>query len=57
MTSDPAPKFAPSFGHAWVILSIVLGLVLLGMFVFGPALMHVGYVVWSLIRWLFSSII
>ena len=57
MTNDPAPKFAPLFGQAWVILSIVLGLVLLGMFVFGPALTHAGYVIWSLIRWLFSPII
>jgi hypothetical protein len=57
MSHDSAPKFGLYFGQAWVILSIVLGLVLLGMFVFGPALMHVGYVVWSLIRWLFSPII
>ncbi len=57
MSHDTAPKFTPFFGQAWTILAIVLGLVLLAMFFFGPALMHAGYVVWSLIRWIFSPII
>jgi hypothetical protein len=57
MKNDPAPKFVPFFGQAWTILSIVLGLVFLGMFIFGPTLMYVGKVTWSLLRWLFSSII
>jgi hypothetical protein len=57
MSSDPAPKFAPFFGQAWIILSILLGLVLFGMFVFGPELMKAGGIVWALIRWLFSPII
>ncbi len=57
MSPDPAPKFAPFFGKAWSALAIILGLVLLAMFYFGPVLMHVGGVIWALIRWLFSPII
>jgi hypothetical protein len=59
MTSDrdPAPKFASFFGDAWIVLSLVVGLVLLGMFYFGPWLMHIGGVIWALIRWIFSPII
>ncbi len=57
MSTDSAPKFAPFFGKAWTVLSIVIGLVLLGMFYFGPVLMHVGGIVWALLRWLFSPII
>jgi hypothetical protein len=57
MSPDPAPKFASFFGKAWSVLAIVLGFGLLGMFYFGPVLMHVGGVIWALIRWLFSPII
>ncbi len=54
---DPAPKYWSFFGHAWIILSIVVGFVLLGMFVFGPVLMNAAGSLWALIRWLFSPII
>jgi len=59
MTSglDPAPKYAPFFGQMWIVLSIVLGLVLLGMFFFGPVLMDAGGALWALIRWIFSPLI
>jgi hypothetical protein len=57
MSPDPAPKFAPFFGKAWIVLSIIVGLLLLGMFCFGPGLMNVGKIVWTLLRWLFSPII
>ena len=59
MSNDPdtAPVFAPFFGKAWTVLSIVVGLVLLGMFVFGPVLMNVCGIAWALLRWLFSPII
>ena len=56
-TSDPAPVFAPFFGKAWTVLSIVVGLILLGMFFFGPDLMKAGGALWALLRWLFSPII
>jgi hypothetical protein len=54
---DTAPVFAAFFGKAWTLLSIVVGLVLLGMFFFGPVLMNVGGIVWALLRWIFSPII
>ena len=54
---DTAPVFAPFFGKAWTVLSIVIGLVLLGLFVFGPVLMNAAGIAWALIRWVFSPII
>jgi hypothetical protein len=55
--SDPAPTFAPFFGKAWTVASIVGSLLLLGLFVFGPELMQAGATVWALLRWIFSPII
>ncbi len=43
--------------NAWTILSIVLGFVLLGMFIFSDTLLYAGHVVWSLLRWLASPVI
>jgi hypothetical protein len=54
---DTAPVFAAFFGKAWTLLSIVIGLILLGMFFFGPVLMNAGGIVWALLRWIFSPII
>lgn len=54
---DTAPVFAPFFGKAWTLLSIVVGLILLSMFVFGPVLMNAAGIAWALIRWIFSPII
>jgi len=54
---DTAPVFAPFFGKAWTVLSIVIGLVLLSMFFFGPVLMNAAGIVWALLRWIFSPII
>jgi len=54
---DTAPVFAPFFGKAWTVLAIVIGLVLLSMFFFGPVLMNVAGIIWALIRWIFSPII
>jgi hypothetical protein len=56
-TPDPAPVYASFFGKAWTMLAIVVGLILLGMFVFGPDLMKAGGAVWALLRWIFSPII
>jgi hypothetical protein len=59
MSTDPdaAPVFASFFGKAWTVLSIVVGLLLLGMFFFGPVLMHAAGILWALIRWIFSPLI
>ena len=54
---DTAPVFAPFFGKAWTVLAIVIGLVLLSMFFFGPVLMNAAGILWALIRWIFSPII
>ena len=56
-TPDSAPVFAPFFGKAWTVLAIVVGLILLGMFFFGPELMKAGGATWALLRWLFSPVI
>jgi hypothetical protein len=55
--SAEAPAYSPVYIKAWTVLSIVLGAVLLGMFLFGDTLLHVGGIVWSLLRWLASPII
>jgi len=54
---ETAPVFASFFREAWTVLSILVGLVLLGMFFFGPVLMNAFGIVWALIRWIFSPII
>ena len=55
--SDTAPQFASFFGAAWIVLSIVVGVVLLALFFFGPEFMQAGGALWALIRWIFSPII
>jgi hypothetical protein len=54
---DPAPVYATFFGKAWTALSIAIGLVLFGMFLFGPELMPAGGSLWALLRWIFSPLI
>jgi hypothetical protein len=55
--SAEAPAYSPVYIKAWTALSIVLGAGLLGMFLFGDTLLHIGGIVWSLIRWLASPFI
>jgi hypothetical protein len=55
--SDSAPTFAPFFGKAWTVASIIGALLLLGLFIFGPELMQAGGIIWSLLRWIFSPVI
>ena len=56
MSSEPR-HYDPRYIHAWTVLSIILGLVLLSMFIFGDAYLYAGHVVWSLLRWLCRGII
>jgi hypothetical protein len=55
--SDEELSYSPRYVQVWTILSVLLGLLLLGMFVFGNHLMHAGHSVWSLLRWLCRGII
>lgn len=55
--STEQPPYSRLYIQAWTLLSIILGLVLLGMFLFGNTLLNAGHVVWSLIRWLARPII
>jgi hypothetical protein len=56
MSHEPRP-YSPLYIQAWTALSILAGLVLIGMFVFGPDLMHVGHITWDLLRWIASPFI
>jgi hypothetical protein len=56
MSAEP-PSYSALYVRAWTILSIAVSVVLLGMFVLGPHLLHAGQIVWALIRWLASPII
>ena len=49
------PPYNPLFLKAWIALSSLLGLLLLGMFLLGGHLLHYGYILWTLIRWLTYS--
>ncbi|MCE0484374.1 MAG: hypothetical protein LV479_09075 [Methylacidiphilales bacterium] len=51
------PPYDQRYIVAWTALSIIAGLVLLGMFFVGTDLLHGGKIVWSLIRWLASPLI
>jgi hypothetical protein len=51
------PAYSPLYVRAWTALSIILGLALLAMFIFGNTFLGAGQVVWSLLRWLCSPII
>ena len=56
MSAEPLP-YDPLYIKAWTLLSVVVGLILLGMFFFGDPLLRAGHIVWSLLRWLNSPII
>jgi hypothetical protein len=55
--SAEQPPYDPLYIKAWTLLSIVVGLILLGMFFLGDTLLSAGHSVWSLLRWLNSPII
>lgn len=55
--SATVPAYNPLAIKLWATLSIVLGLALFAMFVFGDSFLHAGKVVWDLLRWLFRPII
>ena len=56
MSDEPRP-YDIRYIQAWTILSLILGLVLFCMFVFGDQFLYVGHVTWALLRWLASPII
>jgi hypothetical protein len=56
MSDHPLP-YHPRYIQFWTVLSIILGIVLLSMFIFGDDYLNFGHVVWILIRWIFSPII
>jgi hypothetical protein len=55
--SDEQLPYSPIYIKAWTILSVTLGLVLLGMFFLGDHLLSAGHSAWDLIRWLARPII
>jgi hypothetical protein len=56
MSDEPRP-YSRLYIQAWTVLSILLGLFLLGMFVLGDSLLHLGHIIWALLRWLCRGII
>jgi hypothetical protein len=56
MSDEPKP-YSAFYIQAWTILSIVLAVLLLGMFIFGDSILHAGQVIWALLRWLASPFI
>jgi hypothetical protein len=56
MSDEPLP-YNPRYIQFWTGLSILLGLVLFGMFAFGDSLLHAGHIVWALLRWIASPLI
>jgi hypothetical protein len=55
--SDEAPPYNQLYIQAWTLLSILVTVVLFGMFIFGPHLLHAGHWIWDLIRYLGRPII
>ena len=51
------PPYNPIYITAWTILSIVLGVVLFGLFILGNHLLAAGHIVWDVIRYLASPFI
>jgi hypothetical protein len=56
MSDEPRP-YSIRYIQAWTGLSLVLGVILFCMFVFGDQLFYVGHVTWALLRWLARPII
>ena len=56
MSDEPCP-YNPCYIQAWTILSIVLGVVLFGLFIFGDPLLQAGHIAWALLRWICRGII
>jgi hypothetical protein len=56
MSAEPRP-YSLFYIRAWTAFSIFFGCVLFILFVFGDHFLHLGYIIWSLIRWIFSPII
>ena len=51
------PPYNPIYITAWTMLSILLGIVFLGMFLLCNHLLAAGHIAWDLIRYLASPLI
>jgi hypothetical protein len=56
MSAEPKP-YNPLVIQAWILLSLIVTLILFGMFLFGQTLLHAGHWIWDLLRYLASPII
>jgi hypothetical protein len=56
MSAEP-PPYNELYIKAWTLLSIIVGVILLGMFVFGDQLLDAGKSAWDLIRYFARPII
>ena len=56
MSDEPLP-YNQLYIQAWTLLSILVTVVLFGMFIIGSHLLHAGHWIWDLIRYLASPII
>jgi len=55
--SDEPPPYNQLYIQAWTLLSLVVCVVLFGMFVFGQPLLHAGHWIWDLLRYLARPLI
>ena len=56
MSDAPLP-YSPRYIQLWTALSLLVGLLLLAMFFLGDHLLHLGHIIWALLRWLCRGII
>ncbi len=56
MSAEP-PPYNQLYIRAWTLLSLVVTVVLFGMFLFGQTLLHAGHWMWDLLRYLASPVI
>lgn len=55
--SEEPPPYNLLYVKAWTLLALIVSVIILGMFIFGSHLLHVGHWIWDLIRYLASPII
>ncbi len=56
MSAEPRP-YSPFYIRAWTALTILFAVVLYVLFAFGDHFLHLGDIIWSLLRWICSPII
>jgi len=56
MSAEP-PPYNCLYIRAWTLLSLIVSVILFGMFILGSTLLHAGHWIWDLLRYLARPII